>query len=92
MNADDKNDNTLSKYTIAVDWKSLRQTSTCVCSAPFDHSYKKAHCWHCGEVYCNRCVDKSMPLLDHASGKSVPVCRLCYNLKNGTDSDSKITE
>ncbi|XP_055379652.1 myotubularin-related protein 6 isoform X2 [Condylostylus longicornis] len=66
--------------SVAVEWKSLRNVTTCPCSTPFDQFNKKNHCWKCGEVFCSRCIDKSISLPGHDSGKPVPVCRSCFRL------------
>lgn len=66
--------------TIALDWKTLRNISECICSTPFDHFTRKYHCWKCGDVFCTRCIDKHIPLPGHLSQRAVPVCRPCYNL------------
>lgn len=66
--------------SVAVDWKPLRSTTVCACSTPFDQIVRKSHCWRCGEVFCPRCIDRSIALPGHASGKPVPVCRTCYRI------------
>ncbi|XP_046395380.1 myotubularin-related protein 6 isoform X1 [Ischnura elegans] len=66
--------------SVALDWKTLRNVKECACSAPFDHSSRKYHCWCCGEVFCIRCVDKHAQLPGHLSQRAVPVCRPCFQL------------
>lgn len=66
--------------SVALDWKSLRSATSCSCSTPFSQEMKKTHCWRCGEIFCNRCIDKSIPLPGHHSKKLVPVCRTCFKL------------
>ncbi|XP_013105153.1 myotubularin-related protein 6 isoform X2 [Stomoxys calcitrans] len=66
--------------SVAVDWKSMRNVTACSCSTPFDQFSKKTHCWKCGEIFCERCIDKSIPLPGQDSGKPVPVCRTCFRL------------
>ncbi|KAJ8298540.1 hypothetical protein KUTeg_025071 [Tegillarca granosa] len=39
---------------------------------------KSFHCWKCGDVFCTRCIAKSIPLPGHYSHRPVPVCRPCY--------------
>ncbi|XP_030375361.1 myotubularin-related protein 6 isoform X2 [Scaptodrosophila lebanonensis] len=63
---------------VAVDWKPMRNVTACSCSTPFDQFSKKTHCWRCGEIFCERCIDKSMALPGQDSGKAVPVCRSCF--------------
>ncbi|XP_063699904.1 myotubularin-related protein 6 isoform X2 [Culicoides brevitarsis] len=66
--------------SVAVDWKSLRSVTVCPCSTPFDQFNRKTHCWRCGEVFCTRCIDKSIPLPGHDSMEPRPVCRACFKL------------
>ncbi|XP_075166407.1 myotubularin related protein 6 isoform X2 [Haematobia irritans] len=66
--------------SVAVDWKSMRNVTACSCSTPFDQFSKKTHCWKCGEIFCERCIDKNIPLPGQDSGKPVPVCRTCFRL------------
>uniref|UniRef100_U5EVV2 phosphatidylinositol-3,5-bisphosphate 3-phosphatase n=1 Tax=Corethrella appendiculata TaxID=1370023 RepID=U5EVV2_9DIPT len=66
--------------SVAADWKPLRNVTTCVCSTPFDQFSKKNHCWKCGDIFCNRCIDKTIALTGHNSGNPVPVCRTCFRL------------
>ncbi|KAK3099384.1 hypothetical protein FSP39_003635, partial [Pinctada imbricata] len=40
--------------------------------------YLQHHCWKCGQVFCTRCIAKSIPLPGHYSHRPVPVCRSCY--------------
>ncbi|KAL5286475.1 MTMR6 family protein [Megaselia abdita] len=70
--------------SVAVDWKSLRNVTACSCGTPFDQFSKKSHCWKCGNVFCTRCIDKSIALPGHASGKAAPVCRTCFRLVQKT--------
>ncbi|XP_016929607.2 phosphatidylinositol-3,5-bisphosphate 3-phosphatase MTMR6 isoform X1 [Drosophila suzukii] len=64
--------------SVAVDWKPMRNVTTCSCSTPFDQFSKKTHCWRCGDIFCERCIDKNVALPGHDSGKPVPVCRGCF--------------
>jgi len=85
--------------SVAVDWKPMRNVTTCSCSTPFDQFSKKVggsgrpnkqpnyiklliseqtHCWRCGDIFCERCIDKNVALPGHDSGKPVPVCRGCF--------------
>ncbi|KAI8128627.1 Myotubularin-related protein 8 [Lucilia cuprina] len=66
--------------SVAVDWKSMRNVTACSCSTPFDQFSKKTHCWKCGDIFCERCIDKSIALPGQDSGKPVPVCRTCFRL------------
>lgn len=66
--------------SVALDWKSLRSAEVCACNTPFSQEMKKTNCCRCGEVFCNRCIDKTLPLPGHHSGKPVPVCRGCFKL------------
>ncbi|OWF52869.1 myotubularin-related protein 8-like isoform X2 [Mizuhopecten yessoensis] len=68
----------LELQSVAVDWRSFRQVHTCTCATPFDCFTKKFHCWKCGDVFCMRCIAKSIPLPGHYSRRPVPVCRPCY--------------
>ncbi|XP_053684034.1 myotubularin-related protein 8 isoform X2 [Sabethes cyaneus] len=86
-NNTEANDNTLAAAqqlseeltSVAVEWKPLRSVSNCPsCSIPFDQISKKNHCWKCGNVFCSRCIDKTVALAGHNSGSLVPVCRNCY--------------
>lgn len=70
--------------SVAVDWKSMRSVTACSCSTPFDQFSKKTHCWKCGDIFCERCIDKSVPLPGQDSGKPVPVCRTCFRLVQKT--------
>ncbi|XP_055536844.1 myotubularin-related protein 8 isoform X3 [Wyeomyia smithii] len=80
------NDNTLAAHqlsdeltSVAVEWKPLRSVSNCPsCTIPFDQISKKNHCWKCGNVFCSRCIDRTVALAGHNSGSLVPVCRNCY--------------
>uniref|UniRef100_A0A1B0CYX5 phosphatidylinositol-3,5-bisphosphate 3-phosphatase n=1 Tax=Phlebotomus papatasi TaxID=29031 RepID=A0A1B0CYX5_PHLPP len=64
--------------SVAVDWKSMRNVTVCSCSTPFDQFSRKNHCWKCGEVFCSRCIVRTVPLAGHNSGNPVPVCRSCF--------------
>ncbi|XP_067631302.1 myotubularin-related protein 6 isoform X2 [Eurosta solidaginis] len=70
--------------SVAVDWKSMRSVTACSCSTPFDQFSKKTHCWTCGDIFCERCIDKSIALPGQDSGKPVPVCRACFRLLQKT--------
>uniref|UniRef100_A0A1B0FPT2 phosphatidylinositol-3,5-bisphosphate 3-phosphatase n=1 Tax=Glossina morsitans morsitans TaxID=37546 RepID=A0A1B0FPT2_GLOMM len=59
--------------SVAVDWKSMRKVTVCSCSTPFDQFSKKTHCWKCGDVFCERCLDKNVPLPGQDSGRPVPL-------------------
>lgn len=63
--------------SISIDWKHLRNSSSCSCSAPFDQFSKKIHCWKCGHIFCSRCVEKAIPLLGENSANRVPMCKPC---------------
>ncbi|XP_055536846.1 myotubularin-related protein 8 isoform X4 [Wyeomyia smithii] len=85
-NSTEANDNTLAAHqlsdeltSVAVEWKPLRSVSNCPsCTIPFDQISKKNHCWKCGNVFCSRCIDRTVALAGHNSGSLVPVCRNCY--------------
>lgn len=64
--------------TVAVGWKSFRNVYSCSCASPFDHYMKKFHCWKCGNVFCVRCIARSIPLPGHYHRRPVPVCKPCY--------------
>ncbi|XP_026840751.1 myotubularin-related protein 6 isoform X2 [Drosophila persimilis] len=64
--------------SVAIDWKPMRNVTACSCSTPFDQFSKKTHCWRCGDIFCERCIDKNVSLPGHDSGKLVPVCRGCF--------------
>ncbi|SPP74768.1 myotubularin-related protein 6 isoform X2 [Drosophila guanche] len=64
--------------SVAIDWKPMRNVTACSCSTPFDQFSKKTHCWRCGDIFCERCIDKNVSLPGHDSGKPVPVCRGCF--------------
>lgn len=66
--------------SVALDWKSFRTATVCVCSTPFSQEMKKTHCYRCGDIFCNRCIDKSLALPGHQSGQPVSVCRQCFKL------------
>lgn len=66
--------------SVAVDWKPQRNVAACSCSTPFDQFSKKNHCWKCGDIFCARCIDKSIALPGQESGNPVPVCRNCFRL------------
>ncbi|XP_058834497.1 myotubularin-related protein 8 isoform X2 [Topomyia yanbarensis] len=72
--------------SVAIEWKPLRSVANCPsCTIPFDQISKKNHCWKCGEVFCSRCIDKTVALAGHNSGSLVPVCRNCYReVQQGT--------
>ncbi|XP_017868151.1 PREDICTED: myotubularin-related protein 6 isoform X3 [Drosophila arizonae] len=80
LNAEQTSPQALSEEisSVALDWKSMRNVTTCSCSTPFDQFSKKTHCWRCGEIFCERCIDKNVALPGHDSGKPVPVCRGCF--------------
>ncbi|KAF2896064.1 hypothetical protein ILUMI_10108 [Ignelater luminosus] len=69
--------------SVALDWKTLRNITECVCSTPFDHFSRKYHCRRCGDVFCIRCIDKQVILPGHVTQKAVPVCRPCYDKIQG---------
>ncbi|GFO09175.1 myotubularin-related protein 8 [Plakobranchus ocellatus] len=64
--------------TVAIGWKSFRNVHSCSCASPFDHYVKKFHCWKCGQVFCVRCIARSIPLPGHYHRRPVPVCKPCY--------------
>lgn len=64
--------------SVAIEWKSLRNAVICSCAMPFEQHSKKHHCWCCGDIYCNRCIDRYVPLPGHESSRPVPVCKACY--------------
>ena len=44
----------------AVDWQPLRKAIHCNgCRAAFSGMERKRHCWHCGSVFCWRCLRPS---------------------------------
>ncbi|XP_013378996.1 myotubularin-related protein 6-like [Lingula anatina] len=68
----------LEMESVAVDWKTLRNIKQCSCAAPFEHYTKKHHCWKCGNVFCQRCIGRHIPLPGHYAQRPVPVCKSCY--------------
>ncbi|XP_058458344.1 myotubularin-related protein 8 isoform X2 [Malaya genurostris] len=86
LNSTETNDNSVVSHqlsdemnSVAIEWKPLRSVANCPsCTIPFDQISKKNHCWKCGEVFCSRCIDKTVALAGHNSGSLVPVCRNCF--------------
>lgn len=68
----------LELQSVAIEWQSFRNIHTCSCAMPFDYFTKKFHCWKCGEVFCTRCIARSIPLPGHYTHRPVPVCKPCY--------------
>ncbi|RZB41055.1 myotubularin-related protein 6 [Asbolus verrucosus] len=72
--------------SVALDWKSLRNTHECICSSYFDQLSKKTHCRRCGNIFCMRCITKKTILPGHLEQNNVSVCKPCYEiLVNSTE-------
>ncbi|XP_043246559.1 myotubularin-related protein 8-like [Amphibalanus amphitrite] len=78
--------------SVAIEWASPRGVRECSCTTAFDHFSKKFHCWRCGEIFCQRCLDRCLRLPGHLGGEPSPVCRPCYRLLTSSQSiDSQTT-
>lgn len=66
--------------SVALDWKSLRNTHECICSSYFDQMSKKTHCRRCGNIFCMRCITKKTILPGHLDQSNVSVCKPCYEI------------
>ena len=51
--------------TVALDWKSCRNSKECSCSFVFDAGSRRTHCWSCGDIFCVRCIEKKIILPGH---------------------------
>nr|XP_023012952.1 myotubularin-related protein 8 [Leptinotarsa decemlineata] len=73
--------------SVAIDWKPMRNASECSCSLALDQFSKKMHCRKCGDIFCQRCISKSVPLPGHLSQRAVPVCKPCHeSITNGSET------
>jgi hypothetical protein len=73
--------------SVALDWKSLRNTNECICSSYFDQCSQKTHCRRCGNIFCMRCITKKTVLPGYLNQQNVSVCKPCYEiLVNSTET------
>lgn len=64
--------------SVAVQWRWPRGLTECSCTTAFDHFSKKYNCWKCGDVFCQRCIDRRASLPGHLPSLPAPVCQPCY--------------
>lgn len=81
-------ENLIDLDSVALDWKSLRNSQECSCSANLDQLSKKTHCRRCGNIFCKRCITKKTSLPGHLDKNNVSVCKPCYDiLVNSTETE-----
>lgn len=51
--------------SVAVEWESLRSCQECVCGFPFSQRTPRNHCYSCGRLHCQRCIDRKILLPGH---------------------------
>ncbi|XP_055713491.1 rab GTPase-binding effector protein 1 isoform X2 [Phlebotomus papatasi] len=62
-----------------VRWQDDEDVDQCSnCKSPFTVTKRKQHCRHCGTIYCDKCLGKSVPSGPHK--KPARVCDVCHTL------------
>lgn len=62
-----------------VRWQDDEDVDNCPnCNAFFTVTVRKQHCRHCGVIYCDKCLNKSVP--SGPRQKPARVCELCHTL------------
>jgi hypothetical protein len=67
---------------VTCTWLSDQATSTCMnekCGKPFTFFFRKHHCRSCGNIFCEKCVQKKK-LLNFGT-EEVYCCLECRNLR-----------
>ncbi|XP_072044628.1 hepatocyte growth factor-regulated tyrosine kinase substrate-like [Amphiura filiformis] len=61
----------------APDWVDGERCHTC--RVEFSVVQRKHHCRHCGQIFCNKCTTKQVPIPKFGIEKAVRVCEPCYD-------------
>ncbi|GAB0091366.1 rab GTPase-binding effector protein 1 [Sergentomyia squamirostris] len=62
-----------------VRWQDDDDVDQCSnCKSPFTVTKRKQHCRHCGTIYCDKCLSKSVP--SGPNKKPARVCDVCHTL------------
>uniref|UniRef100_A0A034VH24 Rab GTPase-binding effector protein 1 n=1 Tax=Bactrocera dorsalis TaxID=27457 RepID=A0A034VH24_BACDO len=69
----------LRKSDTEVRWQEDEDVDNCpTCSTYFTVTVRKIHCRHCGHIYCEKCLTKTVP--SGPRKKIVRVCDICHTL------------
>ncbi|XP_059609406.1 rab GTPase-binding effector protein 1 isoform X2 [Phlebotomus argentipes] len=62
-----------------VRWQDDEDVDQCPnCKSPFTVTKRKQHCRHCGTIYCDKCLSRTVPSGPHK--KPARVCDVCHTL------------
>jgi len=68
-------------------WDSDESTETCAaCGDKFTLINRRHHCRRCGKIFCTKCSNKKIILLEYGYNEAERVCDKCYQLQNETVS------
>ncbi|KAJ1372634.1 hypothetical protein KIN20_034835 [Parelaphostrongylus tenuis] len=75
---------------VAPDW---HDGSECFrCRSEFSLFNRKHHCRACGQIFCDRCSTKEIPLPQFGIEKEVRVCDACYEKITSKTKDTKVVK
>ncbi|KAK6020466.1 FYVE zinc finger, partial [Ostertagia ostertagi] len=75
---------------VAPDW---HDGSECFrCRSEFSLFNRKHHCRACGQIFCDRCSTKEIPLPQFGIEKEVRVCDACFEKISSKTSETKVVK
>ncbi|KAL6739005.1 hypothetical protein Aduo_012498 [Ancylostoma duodenale] len=75
---------------VAPDWHD--GTECFRCRAEFSLFNRKHHCRACGQIFCDRCSTKELPLPQFGIEREVRVCDACYEKATSKNGEVKVVK
>ncbi|CAJ0602506.1 unnamed protein product [Cylicocyclus nassatus] len=75
---------------VAPDWHDGNECFRC--RSEFSLFNRKHHCRACGQIFCDRCSTKELPLPQFGIEKEVRVCDACYEKATSKTNEGKIVK
>ncbi|KIH67017.1 FYVE zinc finger [Ancylostoma duodenale] len=78
---------------VAPDWHDGTECFRyCFCRAEFSLFNRKHHCRACGQIFCDRCSTKELPLPQFGIEREVRVCDACYEKATSKNGEVKVVK